>query len=50
MTTFNNYLLGARETVCFVIPGRQFINISSFKVNDSIKNTKTVFIEQNDTK
>ena len=27
-----------------------FINISSVKVNDSIKKTKTVFIEQNDTK
>ena len=27
-----------------------FINISSVKVNDSIKKTKTVLIEQNDTK
>ena len=27
-----------------------FINISSVKVNDSIKKTKTVFIEQNDAK
>ena len=27
-----------------------FINISSAKVKDSIKKTKTVFIEQNDTK
>ena len=29
---------------------RCFINISSVKVNDRIKKTKTVFIEQNDTK
>ena len=63
---FSTYLLGVRETVCFVKHRRSrdhktycfpdgpvnkcFINISSVEVNNSIKKIKTVFIEQSDTK
>ena len=40
------------KTYCFPEDpvSKRFINISSVKVNDSIKKTKTVFIQQNDTK
>ena len=40
------------KTCCFPVGpvNKCFINISSVKVIDGIKKTKTVFIEENDTK